>query len=176
MGRYDDNYDAKYEDRPGYCVPYCRPTGISHRRSYILNPAAVISSSVALSVTSDGDVIAGVASVEECGERDAVLSNFVCVYDDYFYDGQYDDRPDYFDYDEPDDYGGYLSINKFDEPDDYELYHDLHGSDDCGACISHGAVNADVSSSSENKRLELLRDYVALPLTGLGGVVCCAGA
>ena len=92
---------------------------------------------MALSVTSDDDVASGVASMEECGERDAVLSDCVFDYDDYLYDGQYDDRPDYYDYDDPDDYGGYLSIHEFDEPDDYELHHNRHGSDGCGEyCVS----------------------------------------
>ena len=40
--------------------------------------------------------------MEQCGERDVVLTDCVCDYDDYFYDGQYYDHPDYYDYDDPD--------------------------------------------------------------------------
>ena len=169
VGRYDDNYDVQYEDHPGYCEPYCRPAGVvTAGVMSSIDPAAVAAAGVALSVTSDGDVTASVASMGECGESYAALSDCVCDYDDYFYDGQYDDHPDNYDYDDPDDYGVYLSINEFDEPDDYELYHDLHDSNGCGEyCVSHGAVNADVSSSSENMRLEVLRGDVALSRTGL---------
>ena len=51
-------------------------------------------------------------------------------------------------------------------PDNYELNHDLHGSDGCEEyCVSHGAVNTDVSSLDENMRLEILSGDVALPRT-----------
>ena len=44
-----------------------------------------------------------------------------------FYDGQYDESPDYFDYDDPGDFDNYPDVYDFIEPDDYELYLDLHG-------------------------------------------------
>ena len=71
-----------------------------------------------------------VAFQEKCD----VLSGSVCDYEDYFYDGQYDDSPDYFDYNDPGDFDNYSLIDSypdvygFIEPDDYELYHDP---DDC---------------------------------------------
>ena len=37
-------------------------------------------------------------------EKCDVLSGSVCDYDDYFYDGHYDENPDYFDYDDPGDF------------------------------------------------------------------------
>ena len=117
VGRYDDLSDVHYEDRPGHCEPYRRPAGVvTASVTSSIDPATVIASGVALSVTSDGDVTSGVASVEECGEHDAALSDCVCDYDDYFYDGQYiyDDSPDYHSYDDLDDYGSYRSIHEFD--------------------------------------------------------------
>ena len=44
-----------------------------------------------------GDVTAGVTSLKECGKRDVVRSDYVDNYDDYHYDSQYDDCPDYYD-------------------------------------------------------------------------------
>ena len=135
VSQYDDPYVDRYDDRAGDCELY----------RWSLD---VITTGVAPSAVPDGDVTTGVASMAECAEHDAVLSDCVCDYDDHFYDGQYD-NPDYYDYDDPDDYGGNFSIHEFDDPDDYVLYHDLHVSDSCGEyCVSHGAVNADVSSSS----------------------------
>ena len=52
-----------------------------------------VTTGVEPSITLDGEVTAGVAYMEEYAESDCV-----CDYDDYFYDGQYDDRPDYYDY------------------------------------------------------------------------------
>ena len=74
----------------------------------------------------------------------------MCDYGDYFYDTQYDDnRPDYFDYVNPYDYDCYLSSHEFDVPDDFELFHELHGSADCGQYgVSYGAVDAGVHVSS----------------------------
>ena len=40
-------------------------------------------------------VTTGVAFQEECGDSVMIPSGSVCDYDDYFYDGHYDDRPDY---------------------------------------------------------------------------------
>ena len=51
----------------------------------------------------------------------------VCDYDDYFYDGHYDENPDYFYCDDPGDFDSYPNLHGFIEPVDYELYHDLHG-------------------------------------------------
>ena len=39
-----------------------------------------------------------------------VPSGSVCDYDDYFYDGHYDDKPDYFDYNNPGDFDSYPSV------------------------------------------------------------------
>ena len=48
-------------------------------------------------------------------------------------------NPDCFDYDDLVDFDNYPDVYSFIDPDDYELYHDLHGSDDCGLyCISQG--------------------------------------
>ena len=70
-----------------------------------------------------------------------VPSGSVCEYDDYFHDGHYHDKPDYFDYDDLGDFDSYLSVYGFVGPDNYELYHDLHGPDDCGIyCVSRGDV------------------------------------
>ena len=51
-----------------------------------------------------------------CGvpqEEWGVLSGSVCDYDDYFYDGHYDDRPNCFDYDDPGDLDGYPGVYGF---------------------------------------------------------------
>ena len=37
------------------------------------------------------------------GRSVGLFCDSVCDYDDYFYDGQYDDCPDYYDYDDLDD-------------------------------------------------------------------------
>ena len=66
----------------------------------------------------------------------------LCDYDDYLYDGHYDENPGYFDYDDPGDFDSYPDVYGFIEPDDYELYHDLHGPDDCGVySISRGEAS-----------------------------------
>ena len=58
-----------------------------------------------------------------------------------FYDGHYDDKPDYFDYDDPGDFDSYPNVYGFVGPDNYELYHDLLGPDECGVyCVSRGDV------------------------------------
>ena len=68
-----------------------------------------------------------------------VPSGLVCDYDDYCYDGHYDENPDYFDYDDPGDFNSYPDVYGFIEPDDHDLYHDIHGPDGCGVyCISWG--------------------------------------
>ena len=54
-----------------------------------------------------------------------------------FYDAQYDESPDYFDYDDPGDFYSYPDVYGFIEPDDYELCHDIRGPDDCGVyCVA----------------------------------------
>ena len=82
---------------------------------------------VTVGVTSLADpagvVTAGVAFQEEC----EVQSGSVCDYDDYFYDGHYDDKPDYFNYDDLGDFDSYPSVYVFVGPDNYELYHEMHG-------------------------------------------------
>ena len=72
--------------------------------------SADIAGDVTIGVTSLADpagvVTAGVAFQEEC----EVPSGSVCDYDDYFYDGHYNDKPDYFDYDDPGDFDSYPSL------------------------------------------------------------------
>ena len=74
--------------------------------------SADLAGDMTVGVTSSADpagvVTAGVASMEECGDSVVIPSARVCDYDDYLYDGQYDDCPDYYDYDDPDDYGSFL--------------------------------------------------------------------
>ena len=73
--------------------------------------------------------------------RSEVPSGSVCDYDDYFYDGDYDDTPDYFDDDDPGGFDNYPSMFGVVGPDNYELHHDLHGPHDCGVyCVSCGGV------------------------------------
>ena len=79
-----------------------------------------------------------------------------------FDDGQYDESPDYFDYDDPGDFDSYPDVYGFIEPDEYELYHDLHGPDDCVVyCVASvtpcwtGVEECDVNGGS-----------VVLPRTG----------
>ena len=75
-------------------------------------------------------------------EKYTALSGSVYDYDDYC-----DDRPDYFDYDEPGDFDSYPNECGFIEPNEYE--HDLHGLDDCGMyCVSQS--DAGVSGIPEN--------------------------
>ena len=57
----------------------------------------------------------------------------MCDNDDYFYDGHYDDDPNYFDYDDPGDFDCYPDVYGFIEPDDYELYRAWAG---CGCIVS----------------------------------------
>ena len=54
-------------------------------------------------------VITGVAFREKCD----VPSVSVCDYEYYFYDEHYDDRPDYFDYDDPGDFNSYPDVYGF---------------------------------------------------------------
>ena len=54
-------------------------------------------------------------------EKSDVPSDSVCHYDDYFYDEQYNEIPDYFDYDELGDFDSYHDVYGFIEPDDYEF-------------------------------------------------------
>ena len=56
----------------------------------------------------------GVASQEKCD----VLSGSVCDYDDYIYDEQYDESPDYFDHDDPGDFDSHPDVYGFIEPDE----------------------------------------------------------
>ena len=72
----------------------------------LADPAEVITATVASSADLAGDVTVGVASsadiagdvMEECGKCDIVRSDYVDNYDDYRYDCQYDDCPDYFEH------------------------------------------------------------------------------
>ena len=121
-----------------------------------LAPSADLAGNVTIGVTSSADpagvVTIGVAIREKCGDSFVIRSDSVCDYDYYLYDGQYDDCPDYYDYDDPDDYDSFHSVYGFVGPDYYELYHDLHGSDGCGIyCVARGIVDADVSYWSENR-------------------------
>ena len=88
---------------------------------------------------------------EKCGDSFVIPSDSVCDYDNYFYDKQYDDCPDYYGNDDPDDYDSFPSVYGFVGPDDYELYHDLHGFDGCGIYYARGVVDAEVSHWSENR-------------------------
>ena len=93
--------------------------------------------SVAVTFSADtvSVVTTGVAFQDKCD----VPSDSGCDYDDYCYDGHYDENPDYFDYDDPGDFDNYPDVHGFTEPDDYELYHDIYGLDDCGLyCICRG--------------------------------------
>ena len=79
---------------------------------------------VAPSADYDGDVTAGVTSMEYCGKRVVVRINYVDNYDDYRYDCQYDDCPDYY---ELDDWHSYDS--EYDDYHDHYEYGDYGGSD-----------------------------------------------
>ena len=61
-------------------------------------PLADLAGNVTVGVTSLANPVsvatAGVAFREECGDSVMVPSGSVCDYDDYFYDGHYDDKPD----------------------------------------------------------------------------------
>ena len=65
-------------------------------------PSSDLAGNVNVGVTSSADpasvVTAGVEVREECGDSVMVPSRSFCDYDDYFYDGHYDDKPDYFNY------------------------------------------------------------------------------
>ena len=69
---------------------------------------------VTVGVASSADpasvVIVGVVFREECGDIVVFPADCACDYDDYFYDGHYDEYTDYFDYDDPVDYDGYPSV------------------------------------------------------------------
>ena len=91
-----------------------------------------------------GDVTVGVMSIADPAGvvRCEVPCGSVC---DYFLYGHYDNKPDYFDYDDPGDYDSYPNVYGFVGPDNYELYHDLHGPGhgphDCGVyCASRGDI------------------------------------
>ena len=104
--------------------------------------SADLARDVTVGVTSLADpasvVTAGVAFQEEC----EVPSGSGHDYDDYFYDGHYDDKLDNFDYDDPGDFDSYPSVYGFVGQDNYELYHDLHGPHDCGVyCVPQGDVD-----------------------------------
>ena len=68
-------------------------------------------------VTSLADS-AGVVTV-----GDVIPSDSVCDYDDYFYDAQSDDKPDYCDYDDPVDYEGFPSVYGYFGPDGCGRYY-----------------------------------------------------
>ena len=58
-------------------------------------PSADLAGNVTVGVTSSADPVsvatAGVAFRENCGDSDVIPSDSVCDYDDYFYDGHYDE-------------------------------------------------------------------------------------
>ena len=126
----------------------------------LANQAVVVTAGVASSAdpavvplaSYDGDVTAGVTSMEECVECEMVLSDCVCDYDDYHYDSHYDDCPGYYDYDAPDDYDG-----------SYRDYDDYDGCGDNGDY--DGDVTADVSSLKKYKGHDIIRSDVILPQT-----------
>ena len=62
----------------------------------LANIAEVVTAGMTPSADYDGDVTAGVTYIEECGERYVVRSDYVDNYDDYHYDCQFDDCPDYY--------------------------------------------------------------------------------
>ena len=80
--------------------------------------SADIAGDISISVMSLADpasvVTTGVAFQEKCD----VPSGSVCDYDDYFYDGHYDENPNYFDYDYPGDFDtcSYFDVYGFIEP------------------------------------------------------------
>ena len=99
--------------------------------------SADLARDVTVGVTSLADpasvVITGVAFLEKCD----VPSGLVCDYDDYFYDEHYNNKPDYFNYDNPGNFNSYLNMYGFIQLDDYKWYHNLHGPDNCGVhCVS----------------------------------------
>ena len=101
-----------------YCVSW-GDVGCHEGNVAEVAPSADLAGNVTIDVTSLADpvsvVTAGVAFRVESEERDVVPSDCVCDYGDCFYD----DRPDYFDYDNPYDYDCYLSSHEFDVPDDF---------------------------------------------------------
>ena len=120
---------------------------------------------VASSADLAGDVTVGVLSL-------VVLAGFVTAgvafqeCDGYFYYGHYDNKLDYFDYDDPGDFDSYPSVYGFVGPDDYELYHDLHGPHDCGVhCVSRGDVGV-VPYWSGDEEGDVYEGDVALPRAG----------
>ena len=96
-----------------------------------MSPAGVSSladiAEVAPSADCDGDVTAGVTSLEECGNRGVVLSEYVHNYDDYHYDCQYYDRPGYYEYDDCHSYDP-----DYDDNYDHHEYDHYGDSDHCG--------------------------------------------
>ena len=126
----------------------------------LANQAVVVTAGVASSAdpavvplaSYDGDVTAGVTSMEECVECEMVLSDCVCDYDDYHYDSHYDDCPGYYDYDAPDDYHDYDGS-----------YRDYDGCGDNGDY--DGDVTADVSSLKKYKGHDIIHSDVILPQT-----------
>ena len=122
--------------------------------------AEVITVGVAPSADHDGDVTAGVTSMEECGERDVVLSDYVDNYDDYHYDCQYD-CPDYYRYDEYDDC--HIYDPEYDDYDDYHEYDDYGGYDDSGDYC--GDVIASVTSMEEYQERDVILSNVVPPQT-----------
>ena len=118
---------------------------------------------VASSADLAGDVTVGVTSLADPVVGDSVMIQSGSVWDD---DDYYDNRPDYFDYDDPCDYDNYPGVDGYVWPDNYELYHDLHGPDDCGVyCVSRGDVGV-VPYWSGDEEGDVYEGDVALPWTG----------
>ena len=119
------------------------------------DPAEVVTASVAPSAADDGDITAGVTSMEECVIHEMVLNDCFHDHDDYHYDSHYDDCPGYYDYDDPDDYHDYHGSHR-----DYDDY------DGCGDYGDYdGDVTADVSSVEEYTGHDVIRSDVILPQT-----------
>ena len=76
--------------------------------------SADLAGDVTVDMTSSADpagvVTAGVAFREKNGDNVVIPSDSVYDYDDYFYDGHYDEYPEYFDYDNLVDYDGYPGV------------------------------------------------------------------
>ena len=122
---------------------------------------------VTSSAEPDSVVTVGVVSMEECRDSGVLPSDCVCDYADYFYDGQHDDCPDYYDYDDPDVYVRFPIVYGFVGPDDYELYHDLHGSDGCGVYVCLGALSARMCHTGATIRdMMVQRSDAILPRIG----------
>ena len=129
--------------------------------------AEAVSSAVA-KVASPADIVevsslVDSASVDTAGvafwKEGVVLSDSVCDYDDYVYD----ENPDYFNYDDPEDFDSYPDVYGFIEPNDYELCHDHHRPDDCGVyCAARGETGRSPYWIGDAERDVCIRD-VALP-------------